>query len=67
MYTTEHESETLLPQWAGVGDVMAVREAGERMRADCLSEVVGIAVLRSEFEVAEEVGLMLFSLIAAIC
>ncbi|KAI0066715.1 hypothetical protein BV25DRAFT_1849368 [Artomyces pyxidatus] len=42
------------PKWASRGDVEEVEEHLDRIKADLISELVAVSIMRSEFDIAEE-------------
>jgi hypothetical protein len=47
---------TLLdPPWAGLGDVEEIEERQARIKADLLCELAAVSIMRSEFDLAQEV------------
>ncbi|KIM82134.1 hypothetical protein PILCRDRAFT_469683 [Piloderma croceum F 1598] len=53
-YTQEPSTQSIaLPPWTSTAELYAVEQTAERIKADLLSEVVGVSIMRSEFDVAE--------------
>ncbi|KAI0776328.1 hypothetical protein BD413DRAFT_470228 [Trametes elegans] len=53
-WDSEAAREISFSTWASAGDVQEVEERLARIKADLLSELVAVSVMRSEFDIAEE-------------
>ncbi|CDO77305.1 hypothetical protein BN946_scf184753.g55 [Trametes cinnabarina] len=54
-WETEATREISFCAWASAGDVQEVEERLARIKADLLSELIAVSIMRSEFDVAEDV------------
>ncbi|KAI0352218.1 hypothetical protein OH77DRAFT_1485975 [Trametes cingulata] len=53
-WDTEVAREIAFSTWASAGDVEEVEERLARIKADLMSELVAVSIMRSEFDIAEE-------------
>ncbi|KAI0674000.1 hypothetical protein C8Q78DRAFT_1076945 [Trametes maxima] len=53
-WEAEATREISFSTWASAGDVQEVEERLARIKADLLSELIAVSIMRSEFDIAEE-------------